>query len=116
MASKEQCMGKITTFGRQNGKGKVHQHGRKPRILEPVPLAWKLIGHWTSTGCGPKGTPYHTILHQKSSSVDDRLKPHDVALWQVGKGDIAVIEKAILFYIFKMLLKSILLQYFQNHF
>jgi len=24
------------------GKGDGHQHGRKPRIPEPVPIAWKL--------------------------------------------------------------------------
>jgi len=24
------------------GKGDAYQHGRKPRITEPVPIAWKL--------------------------------------------------------------------------
>jgi len=38
------------------GKGDGHQHGRKPRIPEPVPIAWKVTyseevsGHWTPTG------------------------------------------------------------------
>jgi hypothetical protein len=32
--------------------------------------------------------------YQTSSSVDDRLKPNDTALWQAGKGDIAVINPA----------------------
>ena len=38
------------------GKGDGHQHGRKPRIPEPVPIAGKLtspseeeMGHWAPT-------------------------------------------------------------------
>ena len=30
--------------------------------------------------------------YQTSRSVDDRLVPNDAALWQAGKGDIAVID------------------------
>src|SRR6218665_709922 len=32
--------------------------------------------------------------NQTSSSVDDCLEPNDAALWQAGKGDIAVINSA----------------------
>ena len=41
------------------GKGDGHQHGRKPRIPEPVLKAWKLTyseevrGRWTPTGAEP---------------------------------------------------------------
>jgi len=31
---------------------------------------------------------------QTSSSVEDRMKPDDAALWQTGKDDIAVIDSA----------------------
>jgi len=32
--------------------------------------------------------------YQTSSSTDDCLKANDAALWQAGKGDIAVIDSA----------------------
>ena len=41
------------------GKGDGHQHGRKPRITEPVPIAYKLTysdkvrGHRAPTGTEP---------------------------------------------------------------
>jgi len=38
------------------GKGDGHQHARKPKIPEPVPIAWKLPlvrRHWTPMGTDP---------------------------------------------------------------
>jgi len=43
--------------------------------------------------CGRTVERFNT-QYQASSSVDDRLKPNDIALWQAGKGDIAVIDAA----------------------
>ena len=34
------------------------------------------------------------LQNQTSSSVDDCLELNDAALWQAGKGDIAVIDSA----------------------
>ena len=40
------------------GKGDGHQHGRKPRTPEPIPIAGnsaseEAMGHWTPTGIEP---------------------------------------------------------------
>src|SRR6218665_877473 len=63
----------------------MHQDGK----FEPDALAYskplKLISH---QGCDV--VELFDSHYQTSGSGDDRLEPNDAALWQAGKGDIAV--------------------------